>query len=359
MNRADSFDHVTKQGRGKPERLFTFSSGGWVLLISFVLCLLAAATVLRPLWTTGFHRAIGDGRNPDTYGFDLSNLTIPRATLVASGVSKDQIKAIVPSLVETLTPAEVKLRNENEREQGLFLVSSDRVIGVDINGETRAYPLRVLSYHELINDVVGGVPIGATYSPLCDSAMVFDRRIDGQEKPPLEFGVSGLLANSDLVMFDRRGDGKKESLWPQLALHAVSGPLAGQPLKLVKFDLVTWKRWLEMHPDARVVEGLRTFKQQYKMEPYNSYLSVDDLKFPVFPLWSKEGVPKKTRVIVVSSDGGKRWKAMRAGYAGAENAPSQSAMPAPADEIRLYSFVCAWYAQHPDDTDYSAVVKTK
>ena len=344
-----SWDMPVKSAPRK--RLLTFSSGGWVLLLSFVLTVIAAGTVIWPVYQTGFHRAVGDGKHVDTYGFDLSNLAIPRADLIASGASKDEIRAMIPSLVATISPAQVEQRNINEREQGRFLVSSDRVIGVASGAESRAYPLRVLSFHEVINDVVGGVPIAVTYSPLCDSAAVFDRRIDGTaggttggpgSTGPVEFGVSGLLVDSDLVMFDRRKRPADESLWPQLRLQAISGPELGRRLTVVPFQLTTYKDWVDAHPATSVVEGLPALTQEYKMEPYNTYLASDEVKFPASPLWDNPGIPKKTRIVVTSADGGKTWQTHRAATA---------APPIPG-QIRLYSFVFAWYAQHPNDTDY-------
>src|SRR6476620_149244 len=107
-----------------PQKLFTFASGGWVLLLAFFFVLVAAALVLYPVFINGFHPPIGDGINIDTYGFDLSPLTIPRDQLTASGNAKDQIDAIPPGLVETITPAEVALIRKNEHLN--FLIPSDR-----------------------------------------------------------------------------------------------------------------------------------------------------------------------------------------------------------------------------------------
>jgi hypothetical protein len=106
------------------------------------------------------------------------------------------------------------------------LAATDPVIGLDIKGDARAYPLRVLIWHEIVNDVVGGMPITVTYCPLCNSAVVFDRRV-----PPhvLDFGTTGKLRNSDLVMYDRQ----TESWWQQFTGEAIVGTLAGTELKLI------------------------------------------------------------------------------------------------------------------------------
>ncbi len=321
----------------KPEKLLTFTSGGWVLLLAGLMAVLTAGLVLYPVLSTGgFHKMLGDGRNVDSYGFDLSNLTIPKEKLVASGNSKDQIGTIPEKLVETITPSDVELIASNEHIR--FLVPSDRIIGVSINGITRSYPLRVLNFHELVNDTVGGTPIAVSYSPLSDSVVVFDRRVDGLSAAPVEFGVSGLMVDSTTVYFDRRSQAAKESLWPQLALKAVGGPLAGKAMTLVPYELRTWGDWKTAHPDTRVLLGLRTHKAEYASDPYSMYVESDDLRFPATPYWNTAGVPKKTRVVAVSSDGTK-WKVVREGTAVSE--PWQ-----------IHTFLYAWYAEHPGDTDY-------
>lgn len=332
----------------RPQKLLTFASGGWVLLIAFMLTLFTAALVLYPAFVNGFHPSIGDGIHPETYRFDLSNLTIPPSQLTASGNAKDQIDAIPSSLVETITPAEVALIRQNEHLN--FLVPSDRVIGMSINGESHAYPLRVLALHEMVNDILGGTPIAVSFAPLCDSIVVWDRRIDGPDKPPVEFGVSGLLVSSNTVYYDRRSDSKEESLWPQLTLHAISGPRARKTLPLLPYTLTTWQQWTTMHPDTRVLLGLRRRKREYTADPYSVYLHTDDLKFPVSPLWSNPDIPRKTPIAVTSDNEGKTWTAQK-------TADVQFAEPAtsPPSPYHLHSFLFAWYAQHPADTDYSAI----
>jgi hypothetical protein len=333
-----------------PQKLFTFSSGGWVLLLAGFFTVVAALLVLYPVMVNGLHPAVGDGKHVESYGFDLSNLMLPREQLAASGNPKDQIDAIPPRLVETITPQEVRLIAENEHIR--FLVPGDRVIGLVINGEARAYPVRVLALHELVNDVVGGVPVAVSWSPLCDSAVVWDRRIDGESAAAVEFGVSGLLVNSNPVYYDRRKDAKGESLWPQLQLRAVSGPAAGKAMKLVPYELATWQEWTGAHPETRVLLGLRRRKKEYGSEPYAVYLYQDDVKFPVNPLWSDPQIRRMTPIVVMSGDEGKTWVAHRstdaAANAGLKSAGERSA-------YRLHTFLFAWYAQHRGETDFSAI----
>ena len=119
------------------------------------------------------------------------------------------------------------------------------VVGVERGGETRAYPLRILDWHEVVNDDFGG-PLLVTYCPLCGSAVVGVREVRGEETA---FGVSGKLWRNDLVLYDEATD----SLWSQLLATAIQGPATGEALELVPSSLVTWGEWRESHPDTRVL----------------------------------------------------------------------------------------------------------
>ena len=115
-----------------------------------------------------------------------------------------------------------------------FVSDSDVVIGLEINGDTRAYPLFILVWHEIVNDNVGGVPVAITYCPLCYTNQVFERIIQGNE---VEFGTSGKLFQSNLLMYDRWTD----SYWSQGLGMAVTGELSGIKLKTIPFDVITWE----------------------------------------------------------------------------------------------------------------------
>jgi Protein of unknown function (DUF3179) len=328
-----------------PKKLLTFSSGGWVLLLALALTLFSAGIVLLPVYQTGFRSAVGDGQHVETYGFDLSNLTVPREQIVATGKAKDEVRAVPESLVETLSVAEVELKNKHEYTT--FLVGSDRVIGVVVGKEARAYPVRFLNLHEVVNDRLGGAggeAIAVTWGALSGSAVVFER------ENGTEFGVSGLVYQSNLLMFDRQGDGKKESLWSQLGFRALSGPAVGKGLKVVPFELTTWGEWCKEHPETRVFEGLRTLKQAYTdaQDPFDMYLANDGIRFPVSPLWPHGTPAMKTRLVVTTGDG-VRWKAE------VEGSEKPTGASAAVERERVYAFLFAWYAQHAGDTDYSAI----
>lgn len=155
-----------------------------------------------------------------------------------------------------------------------FMSDSDTVIGLYINGEARAYPLFILVWHEIVNDTVGDVPVAVTYCPLCYTNQVFERVIDGQE---VEFGTSGKLYNSNLLMYDRLTD----SYWSQALGLAVKGELTGHELDLVPFDVITWGDWKELYPDTLVLTTDTGHIRSYATDPYGNYYTEPRIMFPV------------------------------------------------------------------------------
>ncbi len=240
---------------------------------------------------------LGDGSDPASYGFDLGTLSGDPG-LVASGMGRDQL----PTLVDPphFSGAEVARRNEEAR--GKVLVSSDRVVGLVLGGEARAWPLRLLRWHEVVNDTVGGVPVLIAYSPLCDAVVAAERTL-GDEV--LVLGSSGLLLDSNPLLFDRRLEPSGSSLWRQLSGEAVAGPLAGGRLTLLAPAVIPWVDWLAAHPDTTLLEPDPAMKRAYKRDPYHSYFGSDLLHFPVEPLPPQgDGAPHlKERVVVLEAAG--------------------------------------------------------
>ena len=149
----------------------------------------------------------------------------------------------------------------------------EMVVGVELPGGARAYPLAILVWHELINDAVGGRPILVSYCPLCGTAMVFDRRVDGAER---HFGVSGLVYRSDLLMFDR----ETESLWSQISAESVTGPSLTQRLTLLRSKLRPWGEWKRAHPETTVLSAETGHRLPYGYSPYGGYDTSKRLLFP-------------------------------------------------------------------------------
>jgi hypothetical protein len=193
--------------------------------------------------------------------FNTTGLAIPRRQILSGGPAKDGIPALV-------SPTAVRVAAAG------FLDPSSRVVGVTINGQTRAYPVNVLNWHEVINDELGGVSIAVIYCPLCDSVSVVDRRIAGRT---LQFGVSGLLHNSNVLFYDRTD----QALWSQVGLQAISGPLVGRSLQHLAWVVSRFDTWSSNHPEGTVVSFETGHRRNYRVNPYSGYFADDGLVFPV------------------------------------------------------------------------------
>ena len=169
-----------------------------------------------------------------------------------------------------------------------FMSDSDTVIGLEIDGDARAYPLFILVWHEIVNDTVGDTPVSVTYCPLCYTNQVFERIIDDNE---VEFGTSGKLYNSNLLMYDRL----TESYWSQALGLAVKGELTGKKLNLVPFDVITWGDWKKLHPDTLVLTTDTGHLRSYATDPYGNYYTEPRIMFPVE--YSDDRMPPKEIII--------------------------------------------------------------
>ena len=169
----------------------------------------------------------------------------------------------IPSIDEPkfLTPSEVDFLEENEP-----------VLALDIDGDVRAYPVQILTWHEIVNDTVGGVPVSVTYCPLCNSAVAYDRRVDDQV---VEFGTSGMLWNSALVMYDRQ----TETLWSHFTGEGIVGELTGSQLETFPVATVPWGVWRDANPDGLVLSRDTGFDRSYGRNPYPGYDDVNNQPF--------------------------------------------------------------------------------
>jgi Protein of unknown function (DUF3179) len=204
----------------------------------------------------------------------------PGAAGQQSNISQ-QIKHIVPldQIVSGGPPPDGIPSIDNPKflsvvDANKFLKDSDLVVGITINGQTRAYPLLILVWHEIVNDKVGGVPVAVTYCPLCFTAQVFNRTISGHQ---VEFGTSGKLYNNNLVMYDRLS----ASLWSQALGEGIVGTHAGESLKRIPFDLAYWKDWKQLYPNSIVLSTDTRFTRPYGVDPYGDYYTSDQLFFPI------------------------------------------------------------------------------
>ncbi len=169
-----------------------------------------------------------------------------------------------------------------------WLSDESPVVVVEIDGDARAYPLAVLTWHEIVNDVFGDVPVAVTFCPLCNSAIVFDRRVDGQT---LRMGVSGLLRNSDLVMWDD----VTQSFWQQLTGEGIVGAFTGTRMTPLSSQLLSLALFEEQYPDGAVLTRETGFTRSYGRNPYTGY---DSLRQPfLFSGELDERLPALERVL--------------------------------------------------------------
>ncbi|MEM9145578.1 MAG: DUF3179 domain-containing protein [Pseudomonadota bacterium] len=183
---------------------------------------------------------------------DFSKIAVKPDQIISGGVPKDGIPAIDD-------PKFYPVAIENT------LSGAEPVMVLEREGTTpRAYPLRYLIWHEIVNDVVGGIPVAVTFCPLCNSGLIFDRRLDGEV---LDFGVSGLLRYSDMIMFDRQS----ESWWQQFSGRGIVGEKAGKKLVALPAWLESWQSYRSRNPNGLVMRQPDGSFRPYGRNPYEGY----------------------------------------------------------------------------------------
>ena len=198
------------------------------------------------------------GRN----GFQYTNALIPISEIRSGGPPRDGIPALSnPSFV-------------TQFEAASYMKDDDVVISVTHDNETRAYPFRILNWHEIVNDQIGDLHFAATYCPLCGTAIVFNRTVNDRI---LSFGVSGLLYLDNVLMYDHQ----TESLWSQLFLQSVTGSQFGTPLPFVPSAQMLYKSWREKFPEGKVLSDDTGHNRNYNVDPYADYFQNPDPLFPV------------------------------------------------------------------------------
>ncbi|PVY77375.1 uncharacterized protein DUF3179 [Tamilnaduibacter salinus] len=279
-------------------------------------------------------------------GFDLSNATIPAQSILSGGPPRDGIPA--------LTDPAFRPTDDVQPWPDDHLL-----IRLRVNGTNYGFPRGIMNWHEIVNFTDGGQSILLTYCPLCGTGMAFNRKVDGRT---LSFGVSGLLHNSDLLMYDR----ETESLWSQIPGRAVSGPMAGEALERLPTDYVSWAQWRSRYPDGQVLTRQTGHRRDYSQSPYGNYETSRTVYFPT-SAESRQYHPK-TWVVGLTHNGESRvWpfpelaegpKEIRDKVGGmtvrivfdAETPSAQVIGPdgEPLPATQAYWF--AWYAFHPETT---------
>ena len=219
-----------------------------VLLIAFGLlfCLILTAGVAQAVTKNGF---------------TLDGASIPVDEIISGGPPKDGIPAINNPLF--LTP-----------DKASFLKDKDRVLALAIDGIAKAYPIKILDWHEIVNDKIADQYFAVTYCPLCGTGVAFSANAGNKR---LNFGVSGLLYNSDVLLYDR----DTESLWSQIMGEAVAGELKGVKLQHIPVLHTTWGDWKQQHPDSLVLSTDTGFRRDYDRSPYTGYDKSKGLYFSV------------------------------------------------------------------------------
>ena len=207
---------------------------------------------------------------------DFSNCTIDLAEIISGGPPKDGIPPI--DNPRFLPLGEVQLQ------------AREPVISLVVEGQAKAYPLSILTWHEIVNDEIASHPVAVTYCPLCNTTIVFDRRLDGTL---LDFGTSGNLRHSDLIMYDRQ----TESFWQQYNGDAIAGDYAGAQLTILPSRLTSFAEFEKNHPDGTILAIPDDFIRRYGMNPYVGY---DSASFPfLFKGEVPDGIKPLERVVVV------------------------------------------------------------
>jgi len=216
----------------------------------------------------------------DRYDERLPDPLLNPDLVISGGIPPDGIPPIDEPTFETVGQVD-------------WLEDDEPVLSLTVGEETRAYPLQVMTWHEIVNDTVGGVPVAVTYCPLCNSGVAFEREVDGRV---LSFGTSGMLYADNLVMYDRQ----TESLWPQLTGQAAIGVLTDTTLTAIPMGVVAWDDFRDANPTALVLSRDTGFDRPYGQNPYVGYDDPDGgLLFGV-PGRLDGRLPVKERVVGVS-----------------------------------------------------------
>jgi Protein of unknown function (DUF3179) len=213
---------------------------------------------------------------------DFSKHSVPLSEFHSGGPGKDGIPAIDEPKFVSVDAAD-------------FLEPQEPVIALELNGDARAYPIQILIWHEIVNDVVGGVPVAVTFCPLCHTAIVFDRRIDERT---LDFGTTGNLRNADLVMYDRQ----TESWWQQFGGRALVGELVGAELEQHPARIVAWRDFRRENFGGKVLSRETGHDRSYGENPYTGYDDLDSSPFVAVENSDDKRLPPKERVVFVERD---------------------------------------------------------
>jgi hypothetical protein len=241
---------------------------------------LLSGTILAGVLCSFFVTPLRAGDAPTYFNdFDVENGLIDPQEIDHGGPGRDGVPALDHPRFHTGAARDDQI------------APGDRVLGVHYNGVSKAYPIDILDFHEIVNDQFGDTPLTVTFCPLCGTGMVFYARVGDQV---LNFGVSGLIYNSDLLLYDRN----TLSLWSQLMKTAVTGPLAGSRLVQVPAQYTTWSAWVKQYPGSLLLSRDTGHLRDYDDPPYQDYRRLPVVMYPTSHQdWR---IPAKTWVVGVT-----------------------------------------------------------
>ena len=249
----------------------------------------AAGLAADPDYLSGMTITFGSAAIVDPVRFsdlvwqtDFRFHTVPYEEIWSGGVGKDGVPSIDDPTFDSVAAADA------------WLAPLEPVVALELDSVAKAYPLRILTWHEIVNDSIAGVPVTITFCPLCNSALAFVRRLDGVV---YDFGVSGNLRNSDLIMWDRQ----TQTWWQQFTGEAIAGTNAGKRLTVLPAAIVSWEQFRQAHPEGRVLTQQTGYALPYGTTPYIGYDRLDNP--PRFYDGEDDRLMPKERVAAVSLAG--------------------------------------------------------
>jgi len=265
--------------------------GGWVLIGAGMLFIAIIIWATAPAVLRMVERPPGDGKDIASYAFDLSNARLPASAIIEPAMLHRDMVPVLDAPVEILDASTVVDLSET---RGKYLVDGDTVIGVSIDGESRAYPISMLNVHEMVHDDIAGTPVLVTWHWPSASPRVFNRTIAGT---PTVFGVSGLMAGGNLTFYPRRPNGEVggEPLYSQLLGRTITGP--AHTLTPIPSALTSWQAWRKRHPETTVAGRDAALKKRYKHADPGAYYISGGLISQTTP--PDEGPPPKAPVLLL------------------------------------------------------------
>ncbi|MDG2423890.1 MAG: DUF3179 domain-containing (seleno)protein [Phycisphaerales bacterium] len=279
--------------RPTPKGPIRFKEGGWLLLLTLLFAIGLLAWGLAPALFQMADRPPGNGKDIESYAFDLSSPRIPLEMIEPATLHRDMIPIEVEPII--LSPEDIKASNEGRRR---YLIPNDLVIGIVIDGHARAYPLSILNVHEVINDRINDVPIAVTWHWPSGATRVLNRHVNDNE---LILGTSGLVAGGNQLLYPIRNDNitGNEPLVSQVLGQSITG--SQLVLEPIPHEVVPWSDWITRHPQTTAAGPRPELKARYKKGKPDTWFKSSDLMFntPV----PQDGPPPKSHMLLIRGHG--------------------------------------------------------